>query len=142
MTASSGPPAGDTHELVDHLFRSRAGQMVAWLTRVFGPANLELAEEVVQDALLKALQQWPHTGIPDNPAGWKLESRLALAQLAPRADEPLRDGRLGHQERTRDFRHAEAADGLEAQRDARVARQVRMTAEKHHPQLVVVERAV
>lgn len=59
-----------THQLVDHLFRSRAGQMVAWLTRVFGPAHLELAEEVVQDALLKALQQWPYSGVPDNPGGW------------------------------------------------------------------------
>ena len=44
--------------------------MVAWLTRIFGPAHLELAEEVVQDALVKALQQWPFSGIPENPAGW------------------------------------------------------------------------
>ena len=58
--------------LVDHLFRSRAGQMVAWLTRVFGPAHIDLAEEVVQDALVKALQQWPYSGIPDNPGGWLL----------------------------------------------------------------------
>jgi RNA polymerase sigma-70 factor, ECF subfamily len=58
------------HHLVDHLFRSRAGQMVAWLTRIFGPAHLELVEEVVQDALVKALQQWPHTGVPDNPSAW------------------------------------------------------------------------
>ena len=55
---------------MDHLFRQQAGQMVAWLTRIFGPAHLELAEEVVQDALVKALQQWPFTGVPDNPAGW------------------------------------------------------------------------
>ena len=47
-----------SHQLVDHLFRSHAGQLVAWLTRIFGPAHLELAEEVVQEALLKALQQW------------------------------------------------------------------------------------
>src|SRR5687767_6014867 len=60
----------DAHHLVDHLFRDRAGQMVAWLTRVFGPSHLELAEEVVQDALLKALQQWPFSGVPSNPAGW------------------------------------------------------------------------
>src|SRR4051812_15899247 len=56
--------------MVDHLFRQRAGQMVAWLTRLLGPEHLELAEEVVQDALLKALQLWPHSGIPDNPGGW------------------------------------------------------------------------
>ena len=55
------PP--DTHQLVDHLFRHQAGQMVAWLTRIFGPAHLELVEEVVQDALVKALQQWPFSGI-------------------------------------------------------------------------------
>lgn len=44
--------------------------MVAWLTRAFGTAHLQLAEEVVQDALVKALQQWPHTGVPDNPSAW------------------------------------------------------------------------
>jgi len=59
-----------SHQLVDHLFRNRAGQMVAWLTRIFGAAHLDLAEEVVQDALVKALQQWPYTGVPDNPGGW------------------------------------------------------------------------
>jgi RNA polymerase sigma-70 factor, ECF subfamily len=64
------PDAASTPQLVDHLFRDRAGQMVAWLTRIFGPAHLELAEEVVQDALVKALQQWPYSGVPDNPAGW------------------------------------------------------------------------
>jgi RNA polymerase sigma-70 factor (ECF subfamily) len=58
------------HHLVDHLFRNRAGQLVAWLTRIFGPEHLELAEEVVQDALLKALQQWPYSGVPQNPGGW------------------------------------------------------------------------
>ena len=56
--------------LVDHLFRSRSGQMVAYLTRVLGPQHLDLAEEVVQEALLKALQSWPYNGIPNNPAGW------------------------------------------------------------------------
>jgi len=70
MAASEDPAAGSTHLLVDHLFRTRSGQMVAWLTRIFGPAHLELAEEVVQDALVKALLQWPYSGIPDNPGGW------------------------------------------------------------------------
>jgi len=56
--------------MVDHLFRNRAGRMVAYLARVFGPGHLDLAEEVVQDALVKALQQWPYSGVPENPAGW------------------------------------------------------------------------
>ena len=58
------------NELVDHLFRNRAGQMVAYLTRVLGAEHLDIAEEAVQEALLKALQTWPYNGVPDNPAGW------------------------------------------------------------------------
>jgi RNA polymerase sigma-70 factor, ECF subfamily len=65
---ATGNPSADS--LVDHLFRSRAGQMVSYLTRLLGPEHLDLAEEVVQEALLKALQNWPYSGIPENPAGW------------------------------------------------------------------------
>jgi RNA polymerase sigma-70 factor (ECF subfamily) len=78
------------HQLVDHLFRNRAGQMVAWLTRVFGPAHLQLAEEVVQDALVKALQQWPFAGIPDNPAAWLLRVARNGALDALRRDVSFR----------------------------------------------------
>jgi RNA polymerase sigma-70 factor (ECF subfamily) len=59
--------------LVDHLFRHRAGQMIATLVRIFGPHHIDLAEEVVQDALLKALQQWPYRGIPGNPSAWLIQ---------------------------------------------------------------------
>jgi RNA polymerase sigma-70 factor, ECF subfamily len=54
--ASSGGQSGESGKLVDHLFRSRSGQMVAYLTRLLGPANLDLAEEAVQESLLKALK--------------------------------------------------------------------------------------
>jgi RNA polymerase sigma-70 factor (ECF subfamily) len=77
--------------LVDHLFRARAGQMVAWLARVFGPAHLELAEEVVQDALVKALQQWPHAGVPENPAGWLMRVARNGAIDALRRHASFRD---------------------------------------------------
>jgi RNA polymerase sigma-70 factor (ECF subfamily) len=60
-------------ELVDHLFRRQAGRMVSTLTRVFGPRHMGLAEDVVQDALVKALEQWPHRGVPENPAAWLIE---------------------------------------------------------------------
>ncbi|HZQ93082.1 MAG TPA: sigma-70 family RNA polymerase sigma factor [Terriglobales bacterium] len=70
-TAGSEPQVAG---MVDHLFRSRAGQMVAYLTRLLGPEHLELAEEVVQEALLKALQKWPYSGIPENPAGWLFQA--------------------------------------------------------------------
>jgi RNA polymerase sigma-70 factor, ECF subfamily len=70
-------------QVVDHLFRHRAGQMVATLTRIFGPENLPLAEEVVQEALLAALTQWSFHGVPDNPAGWlfRVARNKALDQL-------------------------------------------------------------
>ncbi len=40
------------------------------MTRLFGSRYVDLAEDVMQDALVKALQQWPFKGIPENPAGW------------------------------------------------------------------------
>jgi RNA polymerase sigma-70 factor (ECF subfamily) len=57
-------------ELVEHLFRRQAAQMVATLTRVLGAKHLSLAEESVQDALVSALQQWPFGGMPHDPAAW------------------------------------------------------------------------
>jgi len=71
------------HGLVDHLFRHSAGQMVATLTRVFGPEHLELAEEVVQESLVSALQLWSLRGTPDHPAAWLLQvaRNRALDQL-------------------------------------------------------------
>jgi RNA polymerase sigma-70 factor, ECF subfamily len=64
--------------------------MVAWLTRVFGPAHLDVVEEVVQDALVKALQQWPYSGVPDNPAGWLFRVARNGALDALRRDASFR----------------------------------------------------
>lgn len=79
-------PSDHPHALVDHLFRAHAGRMVAWLTRVFGVAHLALAEEVVQDSLLKALQQWRYRGVPDNPEGWLFRVARNAALDAVRRD--------------------------------------------------------
>ncbi len=64
----------DYKKVIDNLFRREAGKIISVLTKIFGVKNLELAEDVVQDTLLKALQQWPYTGIPGNPAGWLYQS--------------------------------------------------------------------
>jgi len=56
--------------LVDNLFRHKSGELVSMLTRLFGVERLELAEDVVQEALITALQQWPYRGVPENPGGW------------------------------------------------------------------------
>jgi RNA polymerase sigma-70 factor, ECF subfamily len=58
---------------VEHLFRRESGRIVSYLTRLLGPEHMDLAEEVVQEALLKALQSWSYSGIPSNPAGWLLQ---------------------------------------------------------------------
>src|SRR5262245_42119219 len=47
--------------------------MVSTLTRIFGLDNIDLAEDVVQDAMLKALQQWSYGTIPANPSGWIMQ---------------------------------------------------------------------
>ena len=47
--------------------------MIAVLTRLFGIHNLELAEDVVQDAFLKATQSWKYNEIPKNPSGWLMQ---------------------------------------------------------------------
>src|SRR5215469_3131802 len=56
--------------ILEHLFRHQAGRMTAHLARLLGPAWLNVAEEAVQEAMLRALQTWPYQGVPENPAGW------------------------------------------------------------------------
>ncbi len=60
----------DSAHTLEHLFRHESGKLVSVLTKIFGPHNLELAEDVVQDTLLKALEHWKFNGIPDNPSAW------------------------------------------------------------------------
>lgn len=61
------------NQLVDNLFRHESGQIVATLTRIFGVEHMQLAEDVVQETLIKALQQWSYNGIPENPRAWLMQ---------------------------------------------------------------------
>ena len=63
----------DVIQVVDHLFRRESGKMIATLTRILGFENLQLAEDVVQDALLKAMQNWAFSGVPRNPSAWLMQ---------------------------------------------------------------------
>lgn len=60
----------DAGVLIEHLFRHQAGRMTAHLTRLLGSARIDLAEEIVQEAMLRALQTWPYQGVPENPPAW------------------------------------------------------------------------
>jgi len=64
---------------VEHLFRYEGTKMVATLTRIFGIEHLNLAEDVVQEALVRALQTWPFYGIPKNPSAWIMRASRNLA---------------------------------------------------------------
>ena len=65
--------------IVEHLFRHEGGKMVATLTRIFGIEHLNLAEDVVQEALARALQTWPFYGVPKNPSAWIMRASRNLA---------------------------------------------------------------
>src|SRR5579859_3099014 len=54
----------------DHFFRHESARLIAVLTRIFGVHNLDLVEDVVQDAICRALEVWKFRGIPDNPSAW------------------------------------------------------------------------
>ena len=65
--------------LAEHLFRHEAGKLVSVLTGIFGLEHLHLAEDVVQDALIRALKTWPFYGVPKNPAAWLTQTAKNLA---------------------------------------------------------------
>jgi RNA polymerase sigma factor (sigma-70 family) len=73
------PASGDISGLADHLFRHEAGKLVSVLTGIFGIDRLQMAEDVVQEALVRAFQSWPYHGIPKNPAAWLTQTAKNLA---------------------------------------------------------------
>jgi RNA polymerase sigma factor (sigma-70 family) len=77
--------------VVDHLFRHEAGKMVAILTGIFGIEHLSLAEDVVQEALARALQTWPFHGVPQNPSAWLMRASRNLALDVVRREKVFRD---------------------------------------------------
>src|SRR6266850_4245155 len=60
--------AADTHRAIDAVWRIESPRLIAGLTRIV--RDVGVAEELAQDALVVALQQWPESGVPDNPGAW------------------------------------------------------------------------
>jgi RNA polymerase sigma factor (sigma-70 family) len=58
----------DTHRAIETVWRLEAPKLVAALIRVV--RDIDLAEELAQDALVAALERWPTAGVPDNPGAW------------------------------------------------------------------------
>lgn len=68
-----GEGARDVRPLVEHFFRHETGRVTATLTRMFGFENLDVIEDVVQEALVRALDTWPFHGVPENPSAWVIQ---------------------------------------------------------------------
>jgi RNA polymerase sigma-70 factor, ECF subfamily len=95
----------DAHETIAAIFRIESPKLVAGLLRMVG--DLGRAEELLQDALVAALETWPRTGVPANPGAW------LTATAKRRAIDALRRGRLlerKHDELTRGEPDADAPD--------------------------------
>lgn len=58
------------HTTVEHLFRHESGKMLAVLTKLFGLSQVEIAEDIVQETLIAALESWKLKGLPSDPRAW------------------------------------------------------------------------
>ena len=95
MRSGERSGAADPALLVERVFREEYGRVVAALVRRFG--DIELAEDVAQEAFVEAMRRWPESGPPPNPGAW------LTTTARNRAIDRLR------RESTRDARHAQAA---------------------------------
>jgi RNA polymerase sigma factor (sigma-70 family) len=84
-------PSGEVSRLAEHFFRHESGKLVSVLTGIFGIERLQLAEDVVQEALVRALQTWPYYGVPNNPAAWLTQTAKNLALDLIRREKSFRD---------------------------------------------------
>src|SRR5215510_7051091 len=90
-----------THRAINAVWRIESAKIIAGLARIV--RDIGLAEDLAQDALVAALEQWPEQGVPDNPGAW------LMATAKHRAIDRLRRSKL--QER----KHEEISRELEAQ---------------------------
>jgi len=70
--------------VVEHFFRHETGRLHGALTRLLGPGNLSLVEDVAQGAMLQAMRTWSIGGIPPNPSAWITRVAINLARDATR----------------------------------------------------------
>ena len=84
-------PSAEISRLTEHLFRLESGKLVSVLTGIFGIDHLQLAEDVVQEALVRAFRTWPYYGIPKNPAAWITQTAKNLAYDLLRREKSFRE---------------------------------------------------
>ena len=99
--------ATDTHRVIDAVWRIESARIIAGLTRIV--RDIGLAEELAQDALVAALEQWPESGVPENPGAW------LMATAKHRAIDHWRRNKLLER------KHEELGRELEVQQELAVA---------------------
>jgi RNA polymerase sigma factor (sigma-70 family) len=98
----------DTHAAIDVVWRMESAKVIAGLARIV--RDVGVAEELAQDALVAALEQWPLSGVPDNPAAW------LMAAAKYRAIDYFRRGAMLER------KHEELGRELETHRETAVAK--------------------
>jgi RNA polymerase sigma factor (sigma-70 family) len=99
--------ATDTHRAIDAVWRIESARLIAGLTRIV--RDVGIAEDLAQDALMAAVQQWPVSGVPNNPGAW------LMGTAKHRAIDRLRRGALAER------KHQELGRELETQPDLSAA---------------------
>jgi RNA polymerase sigma-70 factor (ECF subfamily) len=98
--------ATDTHRTIDAVWRIESAKLIAGIARIV--RDVGVAEDLAQDALVAALEQWPGSGIPENPGAW------LMATAKHRAIDQLRRNTLHER------KHAQIGHELEAQQESAV----------------------
>ena len=106
--------AGETHQAIEATFRIERARLIAGLARVV--RNVDLAEELAQDALVVALSEWPKTGVPANPGAWLMAAAKRRAIDALRRDR-MRERKHEEIARTLDETSDRAVEAIEAAMD-------------------------
>lgn len=80
--------------VLEAVWRMEAGRIIGALARML--RNVGLAEELAQDAMVRALERWPGAGVPDNPAAWLMAvaKNRALDHLRHASLQQARQGEL------------------------------------------------
>ncbi len=89
--------AADTHRAIEAVFGIESARLIAGLARIV--RDIGLAEDLAQDALVTALQEWPKSGVPDNPGAWLLTAakRRAIDHLRRRNLIERKHGEIGRE---------------------------------------------
>lgn len=103
--------SGETQQTIEATFRLERARLIAGLARLV--RNVDLAEELTQDALVIALSEWPRTGVPANPGAWLMAAAKRRAIDALRHDQ-MRQRKHEEIARTQNASAGSAAEAIEA----------------------------